>query len=106
MALPWDEFARRTFLADTGRRALDGLSEETRGFVAAYVAGLNHGLADATAPELDQLALTAEPWPEWMPLAAFHAQQVLFANLGERAVGAADAQRARRRGAVAVGGGR
>ncbi len=82
MALPWDEFARRTFLADTGRRALDGLSEETRGFVAAYVAGLNHGLADATAPELDQLALTAEPWPEWMPLAAFHAQQVLFANLG------------------------
>ena len=80
--LPWDEFARRIFLADTGRRALDALSEESRGFVTAYVDGLNDGLAGATAPELTDLGIDAEPWPAWMPLAAFHAQQVLFANLG------------------------
>lgn len=81
--LPWDEFARRALLADTGRRALDGLSSEARAFVTAYVEGLNEGLAVASAPELDELGLTAQPWPAWMPLATFHAQQVLFANLGE-----------------------
>ncbi len=81
-ALPWDEFARRTFLADTGVRAFASLTEESRAFVSAFVAGLNQGLAEASAPELDELGLTAEPWPEWMPLAVFHAQQILFANLG------------------------
>ncbi len=84
-ALPWDRFARRALLARTGRRALAALDPESRAFVAAYVEGVNDVLgsgAYADSPELTSLGIDPQPWPEWMPLATFHAQHVLFAGLG------------------------
>jgi penicillin amidase len=79
--LGWDRLARRTLLVDTARRAFDALSEGSRAFVAAYVDGLNAGLRD-DAPELVDLDATPQPWPDWMPLAVFHGQHLLFAGLG------------------------
>lgn len=79
--LPWDRFARRTFLLDTARRALDALSPAARDFVAAYVAGVNVGL-HADTPELTELGIEPQPWDDAMPLAVFHAQHLLFAGLG------------------------
>src|SRR5918999_2504244 len=90
-AAEWDRFAMATRIADTARRAYDRLSEESRAFVAAFVAGLNAGL-HADAPELAELGIQPQPWPEWMPLAVFHAQHILFAGLG----GLLWARRARR----------
>jgi penicillin amidase len=79
--LPWDRFARRALLVDTARRAHARLDGETADFVAAYVDGVNAGLR-ADAYELRTLGIEPEPWPEWMPLATFHAQHILFASLG------------------------
>ncbi len=82
---PWDRFSRRVRLLDTAQRAYDALSEPTQAFLTAYVEGVNAALADpdtTTPPELVAAGVTAEPWPVWMPLATFHAQQVLFADIG------------------------
>jgi penicillin amidase len=79
----WDVLARRTRMAETGRRAFDNLDEETAAFVSAYVDGLNSGL-HADAPELVELGLTPEPWDPWTPLAVFHAQHLLFAALPDK----------------------
>jgi penicillin amidase len=79
--LSWDRLARRAMLVDTARRAHAALDEETKAFVSAYVVGVNAGL-HADAPELTTLGIEPQPWPEWMPLATFHAQHVLFASLG------------------------
>ena len=84
-ALPWDRFARRALLAETGRRAFAALEEESQAFVTAYVEGVNATLgsgAYAASPELASLGIEPQPWPVWMPLATFHAQHVLFAGLG------------------------
>ena len=81
----WDRFADRVRIVDTARRAFDDLGAETRAFVTAYVEGVNAALADPAAPvppELATVGLRPEPWPAWMPLATFHAQQVLFADIG------------------------
>lgn len=77
----WDAFARAVRVVDTARRAHAALTPESRDFVAAYVDGVNSGL-HADAPELTALGIEPVPWPAWMPLAVFHAQHVLFANLG------------------------
>ncbi len=79
----WDGFARRVGVAETAQRAHAALSAETRDFVAAYVAGVNAHLTAAT-PEFARLDHRPEPWPDWMPLATFHAQHVLFANGGNQ----------------------
>ena len=78
--LAWDTWARRTRVVDTAQRALAGLGEETRAFVAAYVDGLNAGL-HADAPELQRLGIEPAPWEPWTPLAVFHAQHLLFASV-------------------------
>jgi penicillin amidase len=78
--LAWDTWARRTRIVDTAQRALAGLGEETRAFVEAYVDGLNAGL-HADVPELEQLGIEPQPWEPWTPLAVFHAQHLLFANV-------------------------
>ncbi|MDN4160405.1 penicillin acylase family protein [Nocardioides abyssi] len=82
-ALPWDRLARRACLVDVARRAHAGLDDETRAFVAAYVAGVNAGLAATrgSVHELDRLGIEAQPWEEWTPLAVFLAQHLLFASL-------------------------
>lgn len=79
--LGWDRLARQTLLVDTARRAFAALSPETRDFVTAYVAGVNAGLRSDT-PELVALAEGPQPWEDWMPLAIFHGQHLLFAGLG------------------------
>ncbi|MDO9457745.1 penicillin acylase family protein [Nocardioides sp.] len=82
---PWDRFSVRVRVVDTARRAFDALTGESQAFVTAYVEGVNAALtspAATTPPELVAVGATAEPWPEWMPLATFHAQQVLFADIG------------------------
>lgn len=77
----WDRLARSARLVDTARRAHAALKEESRAFVAAYVDGVNAGLR-SDAPELVGLGIEPEPWPAWMPLATFHAQDLLFGGLG------------------------
>ncbi len=82
--LAWDTWARQTRIVDTARRALAGLGEETRQFVAAYVDGVNAGLRDASsdpAPELARLEIEPAAWEPWTPLAVFHAQHLLFASM-------------------------
>jgi penicillin amidase len=81
----WDRFAGNVRILDTARRAFDGRSGETQAFVTAYVEGVNAALGDPAAtvpPELVAVGLAPEPWPVWMPLATFYAQQVLFADIG------------------------
>jgi penicillin amidase len=80
--LHWDTWARQTRIADTARRAFDGLADETRAFVTAYVEGVNAGLHAASdpAPELVRLDLEPGRWEPWTPLAVFHAQHLLFAS--------------------------
>ena len=85
--LDWDRLARRTRIVDVARRAHAGLDEETRAFVAAYVAGVNETLDDAALvvpPELARLGARPRPWEEWTPLAVLVAQHLLFANLGSK----------------------
>ena len=85
-ALPWDRLARRALLADTARRAFAALDEESQAFVTAYAEGVSEVFATgshAASPELTSLGIEPQPWPAWMPLATFHAQQILFAGLGD-----------------------
>ena len=78
-ALPWDRFARRAQLVETARRAWEGLGEETRTFLDAYVAGMNEGLAEVgEVAELEGAA--PGRWSSWTPLAVFAAHHVLFAT--------------------------
>ncbi|GAB2763009.1 hypothetical protein GCM10027020_14140 [Nocardioides salsibiostraticola] len=79
----WDDFAARTQVVDTAQRAFDRLSEESQAFVAAYVEGLN-GRLHGAAVEFADLGHEPEPWTDWMPLANFHAQHILFANAGNQ----------------------
>jgi penicillin G amidase len=84
--VPWDRFARRVDLVGLARTAYDGLAAESAAFVAAYVEGLNEGLAGARSadrrpPELAGTGHVPEPWEPWTPLAVFAAHHVLFATL-------------------------
>ena len=82
--LGWDTWARQTRIVDTARRAFDGLGEETRAFVTAYVEGVNaglHAISSDPAPELERLGIEPAPWEPWTPLAVFHAQHLLFASV-------------------------
>jgi penicillin amidase len=82
--LAWDTWARQTRIGDTARRAFDGLGEESRAFVTAYVEGVNAGLqgsSSAPAPELERLGIEPASWEPWTPLAVFHAQHLLFASV-------------------------
>ncbi|MEO9326148.1 penicillin acylase family protein [Nocardioides sp. C4-1] len=83
----WDRFAVSMRLVDTAQRAFARLGAETQAFLAAYVDGLNAALpttADRATlvPELATTGVVAQEWPAWMPLATFHAQQVMFADIG------------------------
>ena len=65
----WDDFAARTGVVDTAKRAFAKLSEEAQAFVAAYVEGVN-GRLHSAAVEFAELGHEPEPWTDWMPLAA------------------------------------
>lgn len=79
--LAWDRFARRIGLEALARRARDGLSPETAGFVDSYVAGVNDGFGQVgSVPELDELGGRPGEWQAWTPLGVFAAVHVLFAT--------------------------
>lgn len=61
----WDRFARRARLADTAQRAYDGLADEDRAFVDAYVEGVNAGR-------------DGELWSPWVPLGIMLVNHALF----------------------------
>ncbi|KUJ68117.1 penicillin amidase [Streptomyces albus subsp. albus] len=81
-AVAWDAFARRTRLADTARRCYRALDPETRGWLDAYVDGVNAGLADGAgrAPEFATTGLEPGGWQPWTPLAVWLSAHVLFAG--------------------------
>ena len=67
---------------ETAQRAFAAWSEETRGFVSAYVEGQQRAACTRTAPELAALRDRAPgTWEPWTPLAVFLAQHLLFANI-------------------------
>ncbi|MFC6355883.1 penicillin acylase family protein [Luethyella okanaganae] len=83
----WDRFARRIRLADTAKRAYDALEPADRGWVDAYVHGVNDGLElGRRVPEFQALASLAgsnpvpTPWPGWAPLGVFLVAHVLFST--------------------------
>ncbi|MDE9364911.1 penicillin acylase family protein [Luteipulveratus sp. YIM 133132] len=77
----WDVFALRSRLDETARRAYDALSEQTRGWVAAYVAGVDAAYADGlSAPELRERRAAVRPWSPWTPLSIFLVQHILFGS--------------------------
>lgn len=81
----WDEFARRSRLADTAQRAYAALSAETQAFVSAYVDGVNAAIdAGATAVELDELRATPGRWEPWTPLGVFLVQHILFGSIASK----------------------
>ena len=83
--LAWDALARRALVVETAQRALEALDAESRAFVTAYAEGASAVLTEgryAASPELASLGVEPQAWPAWMPLATFHLQHVLFANLG------------------------
>jgi penicillin amidase len=65
---PWDAFATRSLLARTARRAHTRLSDEARGLVDAYAAGVRAG----GVPD----------WDDWTSLGVMAVHHALFGSLG------------------------
>ncbi|GIF74886.1 penicillin acylase family protein [Asanoa siamensis] len=76
--LPWDRFARRARFDDTARRCFAALAPDTRRWVAAFVDGVNEGLATADAPEFAEVGVRPGRWQPWSPLGVFLVQHALF----------------------------
>ncbi|MFD9796301.1 GNAT family N-acetyltransferase [Streptomyces sp. NPDC059070] len=94
-AVGWDRFARRARLADTARRCFEALDDETADWVAAYVDGVNEGLAATAAdgPGFGATGLAPGRWEPWTPLGVWISTHILFAGFPtklwrERAVAA------------------
>ncbi|HEY0470246.1 MAG TPA: penicillin acylase family protein, partial [Kribbella sp.] len=101
-AAGWDAFARQARLDDTAQRCYQALDDDTREWIAAYVAGVNYALPGGArrAPEFTATGLEPQEWEPWAPLGSWLAIHVLFAgfpgklwreqvvrHLGEAAVG-------------------
>ncbi|MBS4754440.1 GNAT family N-acetyltransferase [Nocardioides sp. zg-ZUI104] len=72
-ALEWDRLARRADLPGLAQRAYAAMSEESRAFVDAYVAGVNDVLAPAGDAQ-------DEAWQPWTPLGVLAVQHLLFST--------------------------
>ncbi|WP_433165254.1 GNAT family N-acetyltransferase [Kribbella sp. CA-247076] len=81
-AVPWDMFARQARLADTARRCFESLDDDTREWIEAYVAGVNHAMPIGAlrAPEFAQTGLTPQEWEPWAPLGVWLSIHILFAG--------------------------
>ncbi|MGW2666717.1 penicillin acylase family protein [Streptomyces sp. NPDC001272] len=80
--VPWDRFARQARLDDTGRRCFEALDPDTAAWVAAYVDGVNAGLAEGAARD-GRFAAAGHipaPWEPWVPLSVWVATHILFAG--------------------------
>ncbi len=82
--LPWDRMVRRVGIEALGRRAYDGLGDDTKAFVTAFVDGVNDHVVsdelDLTLPELESTGHHPGRWQPWTPLAVFAGLHVLFAS--------------------------
>lgn len=65
---PWDDFATRSLLARTARRAHAALGDDARGLVDAYAAGVRAG--------------GLEEWRDWSSLGVMAVHHALFGSLG------------------------
>lgn len=65
---PWDDFASRSLLARTARRAHDRLLDDARSLVDAYAAGVRAG--------------GVEEWRDWTSLGVMAVHHALFGTLG------------------------
>ncbi|MEU1972940.1 GNAT family N-acetyltransferase [Microbacterium sp. NPDC019599] len=80
----WDVFARRARLDDTARRAFEGLDDETRAFVEAFVEGVRRGLRAVVPSEFRALderfggEVEVGEWVDHAPLGILHVNHVLF----------------------------
>jgi penicillin amidase len=81
-AAGWDAFARRARLDDTAQRCYQALDEETREWIAAYVAGVNYGMPCGAqrATEFAATGLEPQEWEPWAPLGTWMAIHILFAG--------------------------
>lgn len=84
-ALEWDVFARQSRLADTAQRAFARLDVTTRGWVQAYVDGVNSALPQAVrwSYEHRELGVVDEPaqWEPWTPLGIWLVEHALFGTM-------------------------
>ncbi|SDE56114.1 GNAT family N-acetyltransferase [Glycomyces harbinensis] len=79
--IDYDRLVRQVRVADTAIAAFDALDADTAGWLTAYVAGVNAGLAKgaAIAPEFGSGSEAVPlPWEPWTPLAIWHAEHLLF----------------------------
>ncbi|MFE2988004.1 GNAT family N-acetyltransferase [Streptomyces sp. NPDC059262] len=76
----WDRFARQARIDDTARRCYRALDEETRGWLDAYVAGVDAGLRElgGAAPEFARAGLEPGRWRPWTPLGIWLSTHILF----------------------------
>ncbi|MFF1393275.1 GNAT family N-acetyltransferase [Streptomyces sp. NPDC058287] len=81
-AAGWDRFARQARIDDTARRCYRALDEETRGWLDAYVAGVDAGLRElgGAAPEFARAGLEPGRWQPWTPLGIWLSTHILFAG--------------------------
>ncbi|WP_432178764.1 GNAT family N-acetyltransferase [Streptomyces sp. NBC_00063] len=81
-AAGWDRFARQARIDDTARRCYHALDEETRGWLDAYVAGVDAGLRElgSAAPEFARAGLEPGRWRPWTPLGVWLSTHILFAG--------------------------
>ncbi|MFE6956864.1 GNAT family N-acetyltransferase [Streptomyces sp. NPDC057696] len=81
-AAGWDRFARQARIDDTARRCYRALDEETRGWLDAYVAGVDAGLRElgGAAPEFARIGLEPGRWQPWTPLGIWLSTHILFAG--------------------------
>ncbi|MFD3477034.1 GNAT family N-acetyltransferase [Streptomyces sp. NPDC058695] len=79
-AVGWDRFARQARIDDTARRCYRALDEETRGWLDAYVAGVDTGLRElgGAAPEFARAGLEPGRWQPWTPLGIWLSTHILF----------------------------
>lgn len=79
-AAGWDRFARQARIDDTARRCYRALDEETRGWLDAYVAGVDAGLRElgGAAPEFARAGLEPGRWRPWTPLGIWLSTHILF----------------------------
>ncbi|MFC9535389.1 GNAT family N-acetyltransferase [Streptomyces sp. NPDC056975] len=79
-AAGWDRFARQARIDDTARRCYRALDEETRGWLDAYVAGVDAGLRElgGAPPEFARAGLEPGRWRPWTPLGIWLSTHILF----------------------------
>ncbi|MEV5581546.1 penicillin acylase family protein [Streptomyces parvus] len=80
--VPWDKLVRQARLQDTAQLCFDGLAEDTKSWVTAYVAGVNSGIEAGAgmAPQFAETGLTPGEWHPWTPLAVWLSMHLLFAG--------------------------